>query len=238
MALPAVRLNFDHESMLLTYIAVAVWSLSGIAIALVVRRNGHDFLTFLGLGIAYGPLVVVFLFEESRRSSTMTLLQAGGPVNAEGWVDVLVGVDETEESRESVKSVVQMLGPSIRRLRLASVVDFEVANKPGRFTSDEDAVASLKVAAKELGYEAAEIVLLSGRADEALVDHALEQQMDLVVVAHRRHYASAALLGSTVARLARDAEMPVPIGPPPAKPIVEYVLRGRSLVRRPSVTVF
>ena len=196
-------------------LAVLAWSATGAIIATLGRRQGHNFVTLLGIGLAYGPMTIVFLlFPNNQEAREVTTIQSPGPVNSGGWIDVLVGLDGSDECLASTSAVIATLGPAVRRLRLASVLDLEVAARPDIYKTDEQLTTSLEKAAIEMGADDAKIVLHGGRPDEALVEHAVEQNMDLLVVAHRQHRAASVLLGSAVARLARNAKLPIIIGPP------------------------
>ena len=196
-------------------VALALWSLSGLAVALWLRRQGHNLAAHSALGVGFGPLVALFHLESRRHTeTTATVVGTGAPSETGGWIDVLVGLDGSDTSIASARGALAMLGGSVGRLRLSTVLDVETANRPDAFDADERLVGYLEGAATSLSAPGAELVLLTGRADVALVDHAVAEDMDLVVVAHRQHSRQALILGSTVARLARDAALPVLIGPP------------------------
>ena len=200
-------------------IALLVWSVSGLAVAVWLRRQGHNLAAHAVLGLGFGPLVALFHLESRRNvERVVSVVDVGGPPNEDGWVDVLVGLDGSTGSIDSTGKVLDMLGGSVRRLRLATVLDVETANRRDAFETDDRLVGYLHDAAAALSVPTAELVLLTGRADSALVEHAIDETMDLLVVAHRQHSRQALLLGSAVARLARDAELPLLIGPPVDRP--------------------
>lgn len=192
---------------------LSVWSLSGLVSAWFLRRQGHNAVLYAGLGLALGPLIVPIAIRSSRNSEFSTTEVARG-VTQGGWVDVLVGLDGDVDDVLSVRVVLDLLGISIRRLRVAVVLDVETGNAPHVFVADDHAAEYLRFAASALGHPDAELVLLSGRPDEALIEHAVEQDMDLVAIGHRRHRVLSGIFGSTSARLARSAQLSVVIGPP------------------------
>lgn len=193
--------------------AVIVWSSIGLFLALLYRRRGHNFLFYGALGIWLGPLVALVMWSASRQQDTdvVRVLRDGRP--SSGWIDVLVGVDGSIASVESVRSVVSILGRSVRRIRIVSALDTETANSPAFFRNDDELEHRLRDAASRIGFPDAELALVSGRADRALVRHATEAGFDALVVAHRAHRLGAAIFGSAVQRLARDSTIPLIIGP-------------------------
>lgn len=201
--------------MLTVLVALALWSVSGLAVALWLRRQGHNLAAHSALGMGFGPLIALFHLESRRHTETkVSIVSVGTPSANGGWIDVLVGLDGSDGSIDSAGAALAVLGAGVRRLRLATVLDVETANRRDAFDTDERLVAYLRHAAEDLSAPGAELVLLTGRADAALVGHAVEEGMDLIVVAHRQHLRQGLVLGSTVARLARDAELAVLIGPP------------------------
>lgn len=196
-------------------LVLALWSASGLVVAVWLRRQGHNLAAHAALGLGFGPLVALFyLGSRHQTEHVVSVVAVGGPPADDGWVDVLVGLDGSTGSVESARVALATLGGCVRRLRLANVLDVETANRRDAFDTDERLVAYLHDAAAALSVPAAELVLLTGRADSALVDHAVDEKMDLVVVGHRQHPRESMLFGSAVSRLARNAELPVLIGPP------------------------
>lgn len=193
--------------------ALVVWGLSGLIIAALLARHGHNFWLYAVLGLGYGPFLVAIWLGSGRRGQSATLVASGAP-NPDGWIDVLVGLDGTEAAVTSTAHVLSTLRPAIRRMRFASALDHEISNAMNKLELDDHRRDHLRAAATTLGYPDAELALVSGQPDKALVAHAVENDFSLLIVAHRRHPGISAVRGSTVARLARNAEVPVLIGPP------------------------
>lgn len=195
--------------------ALAVWGVSGLIIAALLSRHGHNFWLYAVLGLGYGPFLVAIWLSSSRdEPPSATIVATGGPANEQGWIDVLVGLDGTDAAVHSTGQVLETLRPAIRRIRFASALDHELINALNKFELDDHRRDHLSRVSRELGFPNAELALVSGQPDKALVAHAVENELHLLVVAHRRHPNIGAVRGSTVARLARNARIPVLIGPP------------------------
>jgi len=193
---------------------LAVWACSGLIIAGLLARHGHNFWLLGLISLGFGPFVLLIWSKALYQLPSQVTVVKDDPIKADaGWIDVLVGLDGSDRSVESARSVLHTLGPAIGRLRLTSVIDHEVANAAEMYEIDDERIRFLESAAGTLGYDSAEISLVSGRPDRALVEHATANEFDLVVIAHRRHDIRGALRGSTAARLARTADLPVLIGP-------------------------
>ena len=195
--------------------ALAVWAICGVIIATLLARHGHNFWLFVLMGLGYGPFLVLVWLRGVRGQPVRSVIikPGGGQANA-GWIDVLVGLDGSEASVTSAHEVLKTLGAGLGRVQLASVLDHEISNQPDAFTADERRIAYLEQAAIELDVPHAEIVLLAGRPDKALLEHADRNNFDVLVIAHRANDLVNTLQGSTASRLARRADLPVMIGPP------------------------
>lgn len=136
-----------------------------------------------------------------------------GGVGGPGNVDVLVGVDGSAESRQALRSVVELLGPVLGRLTLAAVLDFEAGGSGQR--SDERQLAETNLA--EATSDAAAVwrggtpsqVLLSGRPADGLIRHATEHGYSLIAIGCRGHGRAKAAFGSVASQLPRSTDVPV-----------------------------
>lgn len=205
--------------MLIAVTAFAVWATSGVLIAWLLSRHGHNFWLLAVIGVPYGPLLTLIWFQAisgqpTERSSVQSSTKRGGS----GWLDVLVGLDGSQESILSAQTMLDKLGPSLGRIQVASVLDHELFNYRDAFETDERRITYLQSAAKQLGLPNAEIALLSGQPDKALRDQAEADKFDLVLVAHRRPSPARLLQASTTKRLAGRSETPVLICPPTTVP--------------------
>lgn len=190
-----------------------LWSAVGLLAAVWFRRRGHNFMMFAGLAVWMGPLIILLMRTVAKEQERPVRVVRSGHASS-GWIDVLVGIDGSDGSTESVRSAIATLGASVRRLRIVTVLDPETANNPGAFGTDDALETKLATAAAALGHEDVELAFVSGRADLALIEHAENEGFEIVVVAHRQHGVWSAILGSTVDRLARNASVSVLIGPP------------------------
>lgn len=203
----------DAETMKTLLITLVIWSSFGLLASIWFRRRGHNFLLFAGLGVWMGPLVVLLMrLVVADQNKPVRLVRTGEPHT--GSIDVLVGVDGSDSSGASVLEAVELLAPAVRRLRIVTVLDPETANSPGAFSTDDALESTLAQTASAIGFEHAELALVTGRADLALVEHATAEGFDMLVVAHRHHGFLSWVLGSTVERLARNAPVTLVIGPP------------------------
>jgi len=197
-------------------IALVIWSATGLAISYLYRRQGHNLLVYAGLAIWMGPLIFFIMRSVAReQQSPVEVFRSGQPRDG-GWLDVLVGIDGSNESVQSVLQVLNRLEPALRRVRIVSSLDPETANSRNHFDTDEEIQTRLELVAKTFGPDSTELAFISGRADKSLVHHAAKEGFDFLVVAHRHHRVLGSLLGSTVQRLTRSATVPIIVGPPAA----------------------
>jgi nucleotide-binding universal stress UspA family protein len=145
-------------------------------------------------------------------------------VPGRGPVDVLVGVDGSPEAAAALATVLDLLGPRLGRLALATVTDLDASVEHDRRRAQ--AYPELERQAERVrawlstqpsvpggdGPRMPELLLLAGRPAEALQRLAVERGDDLLVVGTRGAGLSKVLLGSTANELAAHAKVPVLLG--------------------------
>lgn len=194
-------------SVFLVSIAVA-WCAIGMVISIWMRRRGHELFMWAYLGAVLGPLVVPLALQaiaEERRVATTALRPSPSD---DGRLAVLVGIDGSPESLAAAQAAVTLLAERIGRLTLAAVIDYDTA-AGGPAEHRREAEAHLATAARTITFESPERAILVGVPAAALERTAHENGFDLLVVGHRGHGASLALLGSVASRLASGSGVPV-----------------------------
>lgn len=194
------------------WILLGLWPVSGLLLSYVMRRRGHDLLSWGVLGAIFGPLTLALAIDHVRleRSTRGSVLRPGtaGP----GPVSMLIGVDGSAVSDAAARRALHLFGPRVGRVTLARVLDFETGGRHGSAATARKRSrieADLASEVETIGAPGAEALLLVGRPDEALTAAAVAGGFDLVVVATRSRSASRALLGSTATGLLRSCPVPV-----------------------------
>lgn len=194
-------------------IILLAWLAIGVVASIVMGRRGHAPFTWGILGALLGPLVIPLAVESihRERGSADPVQEAG--VGGQGKVDVLVGVDGSAASDQALRSVVELLGPVLGRLTLATVLDFEAGGSAPR--SDERRLAESNLA--EATADAAAVwsggtpgrVVLAGQPADALIRHATEHGYSLIAIGCRGHGGAKVAFGSVASQLARSTDVPV-----------------------------
>ena len=200
--------------------ALAVsWAGIGLALALVMGRRGHDPFAWWLLGTLLGPLALpLAVSAERRRGEGAWLVRSGRP--GPGPVDVLVGLDGSAEADAALAAALDLLGPRLGRLTLATVVDLDASVEHDRARARARAELERRGRLVQLmlstghhgpddGRRVPALVLVAGHPAEALSRLAAEGGHDLLVVGGRGAGLSTVLLGSTATSLAASAKVPV-----------------------------
>jgi nucleotide-binding universal stress UspA family protein len=188
----------------LFFVVAIGWLAIGLALSLIMGRRGHDAFSWLVLGGLFGPLGFVLAVDawrhgEGRDPELVARRRASGA----GPVDVLVGFDGSPESKAAFAAALDLLGPRLGRLTLATVIPYD-----GGLEHERMAKAALEREAETAG-RMARLEILHGRPSEALLERATKDGYDLLVIGTRGAGASGALLGSAAADLARSGKIPV-----------------------------
>ena len=185
------------------FIWLAVALTIGITLAVVMGRRGHSAFEWFLIGLILGPIALLLAWGRVR-SEPVSLnreIVDAVPGAGTGPVDVLVGIDGSAESETALRTAVEILGPRIGRLTLTRVTEFDYGSSQAQ-ADTERALKRLRTMATSASVPAPGIIILSGRAADALSEHALRDGYQLLVVGRRGRGASKAILGSTAAQLA------------------------------------
>lgn len=194
-------------------VIVLVWVAIGLVVAFFMRRRGHDFYPWFALGSVLGPLVVPLAIERARFHGVTVGALSRVPRPTRRGFDVLVGLDGSEESAAALVSAVDLFGPLMTSLTIATVLYYDSEAAAGDVESRRAAQTMLDEAASGIDRDVVETEILFGRADQALVEYARANGVELIVVGPRGHGASEALFGSITGRLVGEGEIPVLVGP-------------------------
>ena len=190
--------------LILTIAIVVVWLAIGVALSIVMGRRGHISVGWWALGAMLGPLAIVAALGTLRHEKEEAPSVIVPPLPLGGAVNVLVGIDGSEEGRLALQKIIALLGPRLGRLCLATVVPYEDVPDHRR-----QAVAELDRHARLCGITGAGQELLCGPPAAALGDFARAGGYDVLVVGGQGQGLTKAVLGSTASALA--AACPVPV---------------------------
>jgi nucleotide-binding universal stress UspA family protein len=194
----------------LSVVAVA-WIAFGVASALVMARRGHSWFMWALLGTILGPLVLVLAACAIRDESTPPPPRRGTTPTERGapGTRLLIGVDGSPLSETAARSAIRLFAPRPRQVTLAMVLEYEEARTPAGLEDRRRASEYLSSLARTMPDAAPDVVLLSGRAADALAHLARDGAYDVVAVAAKGRGFSRAILGSTASRLMQRSSVPV-----------------------------
>ncbi|HEX2064145.1 MAG TPA: universal stress protein [Acidimicrobiales bacterium] len=186
-------------------VVVPAWLVIGLALSAVLGRRGHDGFTWFLLGAVLGPLAIALAVDSWRHAehpAPRTLAVSTGADEGTD-VDVLVGFDGSGESLAALATAVDLLGPRLGRLTLATVIPYD-----GGRERDREAVAALERQAERVAGRAPGTEVLRGHPAQALTTRAIEGGYELLAVGTRGS-GRAHLFGSAASELARTSKVPV-----------------------------
>lgn len=205
------------ESPVAIVAVLAAWVSSGLIVAYVMHRRGHEFRTMAVFGAAFGPLFIGLASTITRDDEEVDpiVLRTGRP--GDGSIDVLVAFDDADAQDDSgVASVLALLEPAVRRVALARTIDFQSARDEKWADAKAQAAADLVGRAEGLGSYDPSTVLVPGPAAKALVRHAVREGYDVLVVGGSRR--SALLRFRWIPGEADSVTVVIPPARPPVGP--------------------
>ncbi|MEX1091872.1 MAG: universal stress protein [Acidimicrobiia bacterium] len=196
---------------ILIVLLITTWVAGGAAVAVVMRRSGHDFGFWLTLGMLLGPLSAFFAQERHR----LDMRQEIDRIREfhVGHFDALAGIDGSEESITAVQTALSLLGGTLNSLTLVTVLDYEASGSFTGVISQSHAYSRLADVASKLDFEPIEKRLLYGSPAETIARFAQEGGFELIILGARGQGMSKALFGSVTAKLTGSTRVPVFVGP-------------------------
>jgi nucleotide-binding universal stress UspA family protein len=184
-----------------------IWIACGVIASLVMGRRGHDPVSWLLVGAALGPLVLVGVHEAVLRERQGAPRVVGEGSAGTGSVSVLVGLDGSSASARALDAVVGLLGSRLERLELAVVTDYDAE------TEETDACETLVADVSErirgeIGCVPATVVLM-GQPAEALVARARDGDFDYLVIGRHGRGASKIAFGNVARKINSTSTVPV-----------------------------
>ena len=185
---------------------VAAWVLTGAVLAVVMRRHGHDLITWFALGAALGPFAVPLALERLRDRPAPIVTEMPGEA------DLLVGVDGSPESVAALRDALALLGDRVTSVTVVTVLDHDERDTPAGDAARAAARQTLERVVSQIEGHDARWEILYGRADEALVAYAVAAGVEVIAVGARGRGASRTFFGSTAERLVGKSPVPVLVG--------------------------
>jgi len=196
-------------TMMLAVVA-ATWLTIGLALAVTMRRHGHDAWMWLMLGTILGPLAVPLAVERARYHPKTDPVR--DDTLPDGSLDVLVGVDGSSQALAALRRALDLLGDRVTSVTVVTVLDRDAAHAGDGSAARVEADEILTSASHAAGITPVTTEVLFGRPDRALADHATRHGIDLIVVGPRGRGMSEALFGSVTGRLVGRSPVPVLVG--------------------------
>ena len=169
------------DSVLLT-VLLGVWLLTGLVLAVVLGRRGHDPFGWLVLGTLMGP-VAIFLALDAVEHDEQDVVEVVAPPSghSHGQVDVLVGFDGSAGSKAAVSVAERLFGDRVDRLTLVNVVPFDTGH-----IDDREARSKLLEAARATQGGGIGLEVAHGRPAAAMQQLAQRDHYDLLVDRNQR----------------------------------------------------
>jgi nucleotide-binding universal stress UspA family protein len=189
---------------------MALWVLTGLVLAVVLGRRGHDPITWGVMAAVLGPLALLFAVwvvrhdEHDDPELVSTGARSAPSATAAGLVDVMVGYDGSVESDAVVDEVIELFGARLGRLKIVDVVRYDPP-----FEDVEAAKAALVALAERIAFVSPDIEIAHGRPAVTLQHLAAAEGFDVLAVgtSGARH-----LFGSAAEQLAHHSVVPVLLG--------------------------
>jgi nucleotide-binding universal stress UspA family protein len=158
------------------------WVLTGLAVAAVAIRLGHERRVWLALGTALGPvsLALLLLHRSPRLRPAPVVIDPGIPRS--GDVSVLVGLLGSAGDAAEAGPLLRAQGDQLGAVTLCRAVEVEAVTDPDWADRKQEATQVLRDGALFLGGVRPSLVLLPGPPADVIARYAIRHSFDHVVV--------------------------------------------------------
>ncbi|MEO3783022.1 universal stress protein [Actinocorallia sp. B10E7] len=191
-------------------VLVLVWVAVGLITGLLLTRRGHDprwTLVAMAMGPGFVPIAFSKVEERARRAALEPRSALPEP-RSPGGLRVLVGLDESAQSRVALDAALDLLASRCGMLVLAEVVYYDERDEDALREGDEKS-RRLNALAERAGEIPTSCQVLTGPPGRTLREYAREQGMDLIIVGRQGRGVSTKLLGSVASDLVHRSPVPV-----------------------------
>lgn len=164
------------------------WMGTGLVVAGLLGRRGHDQRAFSAMGLALGPFMIGIALGTARRcaaSAQPIQLQTGH--ERDGDTRVLIGATGSGRTVAEAVPLLKRLGDAISVVTIAGIVDYEAAESPHWCDRKAHVAEQLDTARAILAEFDPGLVMLAGEPRSALRDYAASENYDRVLIVNERN---------------------------------------------------
>ena len=194
---------------------VIIWVALGLTAALFLGRHGHRNPLWYLVAIALGPLFLPIALELSMKpGAVLSRTETRGDKGP--CRTVLVSLDGSSESDAALTDATQVLDPAGVRFTLLTILDPDLGDDD--LEAKRTAELFLESRARRLpeGCQPPVHEVAIGDPAKLILERALAEQADLLVLGRRGRGLSERFLGSVADRVVRDSSCPVLVGGVPS----------------------
>ena len=211
-------------------VVVVGWLAVGALVGVVDARHGGWKYSWV-VDALFGPFAIPVVIQRRHQAPPEPTVVASSRARR-GPVDLLIGFDGSESSMSAASAALDLFGPMVRRVTLATVLDVDAARlhtadvlNPLPWPEEEAARAQLEAAATSLRQRSGVgpgSVLLAGEPADALEQYAIAEGYEVIVIGCRGKGLTKLVLGSCASKLASGTKVPallIPTTPGIAEPV-------------------
>lgn len=207
---------------------VVVWLAVGALVGVIDARHGAWKYSWM-VDALFGPFAIPLAIQRRHQAPPEPTVLAPGRARR-GPVDLLIGFDGSASSMSAASVALELFGPRVRRVMLATVLDVDAARlhtadalHPVPWPEEEAARVQLEAAATDLRQRTGVSpgsVILAGEPADALEHYAIAEDYEVIVVGCRGKGLTKLVLGSCASSLASRTKVPallIPTAPGAAR---------------------
>lgn len=198
-------------------LVLVTWVAVGMAAVVFLERHGRRSPVWFAIGAVLGPILLPIALELAERQGVLLARTRAGGDRQTACLTVLAAVDGSQESDDALADAARVLAPKGAQFVLLTVVNPDLGeNDPDAARTAEELLTSRATRLPE-GCLPPVYEVVSGDPAEVILDRAVVDAADLVVLGRRGRGLSEMLLGSVADEVVRRSPRPVLLGTAPPR---------------------
>lgn len=198
-------------------LVLVTWVAVGIGAVVFLGRHGRRSPVWFVIGAVLGPILLPIALELAERQGVLLARTRTGGDEEMPCLTVLAAVDGSQESDDALADAARVLAPKGAQFVLLTVVNPDLGeNDPEAVRAAEELLTSRAARLPE-GCLPPVHEVVSGDPAEVILDRAVVDAADLVVLGRRGRGLSEMLLGSVADEVVRRSPRPVLLGTAPPR---------------------
>lgn len=198
-------------------LVLVTWVAVGTGAVVFLGRHGRRSPAWYVIGVVLGPILLPIALELAERQGVLLSRARSGEAAESACLTVLAAVDGSRESDDALADAARVLSPTGVQFILLTVLSPDIGENDPAAAGVAQELLTSRAARLPAGCLPPVFEVVSGDPAEVILDRAVVDAVDLVVMGRRGRGLSELILGSVADEVVRRSPRPVLLGTAPPR---------------------